>query len=378
MNTVLKNARIVLRDEAILGTIGISNGLITEIDAGSTSAKDAIDCEGDYIVAGLVDIHSDSLEKHVAPRPNVVWPGFFAAIAHDADIVGVGITTIFDAVALSGGKGGNRAELFQRIITGLTEASSSGALRADHLLHIRCEVSDPDIVSRFELVGDNPLVRMISLMDHTPGQRVFTDLGTWRDYRKKGHGMTDAELDVALERAIHAHETYSTQNRQALAATARERGLVMASHDDATVENILEGFELGGTIAEFPTTLEAAQRAIGDGMAVVMGSPNLVRGGSHIGNLSTAECAIDGMLSILSSDYVPVSLLHAVVMLTQEPIGLSLPQAMATASINPAAALNLNDRGEIAIGKRADLVRMRLFNEAPVVRTVWKVGERVH
>jgi alpha-D-ribose 1-methylphosphonate 5-triphosphate diphosphatase len=372
------NARIVLADEIILGSVAVADGRIAAIDPGSSAERAGHDLEGDYLLPGLVDIHSDNLEKFIAPRPNVVWPSVSAAVAHDANVIGVGITTILDAVALVGGKDGNRAELYRAMIDGLDEARARGALRADHLLHIRCEVPDQKIIERFETIRGHSAIRMISLMDHTPGQRVFADLDMWRDYRKKGRAMTDQALDEELLRERDAHEKYAARNRAALAALAGGDGLVVATHDDATPANILEGAGLGSTIAEFPTTIEAARCARESGLAIVMGGPNLVRGGSHVGNVSTSQCAGEGLLDIMSSDYMPVSLLHAAFILTRDPVRYDLPRAVATVSRNPAQALGLPDRGEIAIGRVADLVRVRDLDGLPVVQSVWRAGTRVH
>jgi alpha-D-ribose 1-methylphosphonate 5-triphosphate diphosphatase len=379
MIQILTNARIVLPDEVISGTLVVKDGMIDAIDTTPAAAPEAIDLENDYLMPGLIDVHSDSLEKHVAPRPNVVWPAAFAAIAHDADLIGVGITTVFDAIALSGkNKGIDRTKLCRAMVEGLSDAAARNALRADHLLHIRCEVMDPDIVARFEALGDDQRIRMISLMDHSPGQRVFTDVEAWRDYRRKGVGASEEKLDAMYREQVEAHERYAASNRAALAARAKSRALVMASHDDATRENVLEGVALGGHISEFPTTLEAAQCAADNHLCVVMGAPNLVRGGSHIGNVSTEQCAREGLLDILSSDYMPVSLLHAALLLTRDPIGYSLPRAISTVSARPARVCGLSDRGEITPGRVGDLVQVKELDGLPIVRSVWRSGRRVH
>lgn len=378
MTQYFHNARIVLADEVVRGSLAVENGVVVGIDAGAAAAPGGLDLEGDYLLPGLVDIHSDALEKYIAPRPNVIWPPVSAAVAHDAAVVGVGITTILDAVALVGGKNGDREQIHRLMIDGLDEARDAEALGADHLLHIRCEVPDQRIIERFETIRGHEAIRMISLMDHTPGQRVFADLGMWRDYRRKSDNMSEAALDEALLRGRDAHEKYASRNRAALAALAAEDGLVIATHDDATPANIHEGAGLGSAIAEFPTTLEAARAAREGGLSIVMGGPNLVRGGSHVGNVSTAACAGEGLLDIMSSDYMPVSLLHAAFLLTREPVGYALPRAVATVSANPARALGLDDRGAIAVGRRADLVRMHEADGLPLVRSVWRTGRRVH
>lgn len=379
MRQIFTNARIVLPDDVVTGSVIVEDGAIAAIDTGQSTAADAIDIEGDYLIPGLIDVHSDNLEKHVVPRPNVVWPTTYAVIAHDADLIGVGITTVFDAIALSGtSKGFDRAKLCSTMLEGIKDAAAKKALRADHLLHIRCEVTDPEITARFASVGDEDAIRMISLMDHSPGQRVFADVEGWRDYRRKGIGATDEMLDAMYEKEVVAHKKYAESNRAALAALAKDRRLVIASHDDATPDHIVEAAALGGTVAEFPTTLAAAQHAHRYGMGIVMGAPNLVRGGSHVGNVSTEQCAREGMLDILSSDYMPVSLLHAAFMLARDPIGFTLPRAMRTVTATPAKICGLSDRGEISIGRRGDMVRVKEVEGLPIVRVVWRSGERVH
>ena len=151
----------------------------------------------------------------------------------------------------------------------------------------------------------------------------------------------------------------------------------MASNDDGTAAHIAEALEARCRIADFPTTRIAAAAAREASLAVLMGAPNLVRGGSHVGNLSAADCATAGLLDVLASDYVPASLLPAALLLTHAPIDLDLPAAIATGTAWPAAALGLLDRGEIAPGRRADLVELTL-TPRPVIRRVWCANRRVH
>jgi alpha-D-ribose 1-methylphosphonate 5-triphosphate diphosphatase len=220
------------------------------------------------------------------------------------------------------------------------------------------------------------LVRLVSLMDHTPGQRQFASIEKYYEYYQGKFGYSDAEMAAYIEQKTDLNRRFSDANRRALAAMGRARGLPQASHDDGTVAHIQEAIDLGLRIAEFPTTLEAAEAARRHRMDVVAGAPNVVRGGSHSGNISARDLAAAGLLDILSSDYAPVSLLHAVFLLHQA-IGIELPAAAGMVSSQPAAALGLDDRGEIAAGKRADLVRVRIVDAMPVARHVWRAGERV-
>lgn len=383
MDTIIKNARIVMEGEVISGSVTVAGGVISDISTGNIQTAGAVDLEGDYLLPGLIDVHSDNIEKHVSPRPNVTWPRTFAAIAHDATVIGVGITTILDSISLSaaislGGANGARTKHAQEIIDGLCIAEKAGSLRAEHLLHIRCEVTDPEIVGRIRQLGEDLPIKMFTLVDHTPGQRVFRNVETWRNYRKKGRGLSDSELDRMLDAEIEAQRLYARPNKQAIAAIARERNIALAGHDDASEDDIAESRALGGAATEFPTTIEAAKLAHSLDMKIIMGAPNLVRGKSHLGNLSAQQCAEDGVLDILASDYMPVSLLQAALMLTSDPIGYSLPRAVATVTSNPATACGLGDRGRIAIGAKADLIQVRYTDRLPVLRNVWRSGVRVH
>jgi len=383
MQEIFHNARIVLENEVVEGSVSVDNGLIVSIDQGRLRSGAGVDLDGDYLMPGIIDVHSDNIEKLIAPRPNAVWPARSAAIAHDAYTIGVGITTILDAVCLSnplslGGASGSRSQLAASMINGIVESQKLGDLRAEHFIHVRCELTDPDIVARVADLGNDLPIKMFTVMDHTPGQRVFKNIETWRSYRKKGRGLTDVELDQLQAAEIEARETYASANRNAIARLAVEMGAALAGHDDSTVDEVNEAAALGATASEFPTTLEAAQAARAVGLKTIMGGPNLVRGGSHLGNLSAEECAAHGVLDILASDYMPVSLLQAAFMLTADHIGYSLPRAISTVTSAPADASGLADRGRIQTGKKADLLRVRICEGFPILGAVWRSGIRVH
>jgi alpha-D-ribose 1-methylphosphonate 5-triphosphate diphosphatase len=215
----------------------------------------------------------------------------------------------------------------------------------------------------------------VSLMDHAPGQRQFVDVGKYREYNQGRYGLTDAQLDALVERRLEERARYADEHRAAITALCRKHGLPVASHDDATVAHVDEAMQAGAAIAEFPTTLEAAQAAHEYGLAVLAGAPNLVRGQSHSGNVPAAELAARGWLDVLSSDYVPASVLHGAFLLHLRH-GMSLPRAIATVSATPARRVGLDDRGSLAAGRRADLVRVHVAGDVVVVRGVWCGGER--
>jgi alpha-D-ribose 1-methylphosphonate 5-triphosphate diphosphatase len=373
--TVFSNARLVLPDEVVTGSVAVRNGLVAAFDSGPARGEDF---GGDYLLPGLIELHTDHVENHYAPRPGVTWDPLAAVQAHDLQIAGSGITTVFDAlrVGMDGDERANLAGMLNlagAIATGLRE----NRLRADHRIHLRCEISSPEVVRGFESFLDRVPLGIVSVMDHAPGQRQFVSMDVYRKYYQGTTGMSDEAFERFTAQRIAEAEEHSAWNRRMIFDACRTRGIVVASHDDASVDHVDEAVAGGVVIAEFPTTKEAAGAAHAAGLKVLMGAPNLVRGGSHSGNVSTRELAEAGNLDILSSDYVPASLLTAGMLLPRLVPSISLPQAIATVTRVPAAAVGLDDRGAIAPGLRADLIRVRAGEGPPVVAAVWREGRRV-
>lgn len=373
---VLSNARIVLPDEVIDGSVVIRDRRIAGIIEGSLRSGE--DMDGDYVIPGLVELHTDHLEQHYAPRPGVRWNPVAAVQAHDAQIASSGITTVFDALRCGMD---DFADLTGHDMQALAEAidrcARSGKLRAEHMIHLRCEVSAPDCLDAFMMFEDVEQIRIASVMDHSPGQRQFASLENYACYYKQKLKLTDEEFRRFCDERIGQSQKNAQPNRRAIAALCHAKGIILASHDDATAEHVAEAVVDGVRVAEFPTTIEAAEASKAAGMAVLMGAPNLVRGNSHSGNVSARELAERGHLDILSSDYIPFSLLQAGFQLNKAVEGISLPQAIARVTRNPAEAVGLNDRGAIEVGRRADLVRVQADDGIPVVKTVWREGARV-
>jgi alpha-D-ribose 1-methylphosphonate 5-triphosphate diphosphatase len=323
-------------------------------------------------------MHTDNLDKHFAPRPGVIWPnGLAAAIAHDAQMAAAGVTTVYDAICagFESGEAMSRKENFERFVEAVKEGVRLGLFRIDHRLHLRCELSGHDVIETVAPHIDHPLLALGSLMDHTPGQRQWRDLESLRTYVVGRTGKTEAEFQEHLERRRLAAANVP-RNWPVIAAMFRERGIPLASHDDTTVEHVAEGVASGVVISEFPTTIEAARAAKDSGLTTVAGAPNVVRGGSHSGGVSVAALAKAGVLDGLSSDYVPSSLLQAVERLTARST-IALPAAMGMVTWAVADALALRDRGRLAPGLRADVLRFRLVGETPVVRALWSAGRQV-
>ena len=378
--TVFTNARIVLADSVIeSGTVvADAAGNIDAVEEGRSAASDAVDFDGDYLLPGLVELHTDNLEKHATPRPKADWPAIPAVIAHDSQLTISGITTVFDAIALGAVmEGSERIEKLQKMVEGIAEARDKGLLRADHLLHLRCEISYPGLREIFDPLVSHPLLRLVSIMDHTPGQRQFVDEEKYHTYYQGKFGLSDAEMKAFTAARKRDAAEYGPGHRRHVVSVCQERGIGLASHDDATAAHVDEAISDGMSIAEFPTTVEAAKASHAAGLSVMMGGPNLVRGGSHSGNVSAVELARADMLDIISSDYIPSSMLHGAFKLNDELTGFDLPRAVRSISKTPADAAGLNDRGEIAVGKRADLIRVRYTPEHPLVRGVWRAAHRV-
>lgn len=374
---VLANARIVAGRGVVHGSLAARNGRIVDIAEGPCRVAAAIDCGGDLVMPGMIELHTDNLERHVSPRPGVMWPLASAVMAHDAQVAAAGITTVCDALTV-GDIWGNpaRAVALRELVAAIEATSCGGALRATHLVHLRAEVSHGNLLDVFEDLATHPLVRVATLMDHTPGQRQFADVDQYRRYYQGKHGVSDAEMDVVLERHREAQRRNAAPNRARVTAIAHDRGFLVGSHDDACAAHVEEAVACGARFTEFPTTLEAADGARAQGIAILLGAPNVVRGKSHSGNVSALDLARADRIDILSSDYVPASLVHGVLRLHRDG-GMGLAAAVATATSTPARLLGLDDRGEIAIGRRADILRVNDRPETPVVRAVWRDGARV-
>lgn len=374
--TVLRNARIVLPDEVVEGAIRLVDGVIADISSGASASGE--DMEGDFLTPGLVELHTDHLEGHYAPRPKVRWNPIAAVQAHDAQIAASGITTVFDALRIGFDEEAETGiDDMRKLSAAIAEGRAAGRLRADHFLHLRCEVSAPDCLDAFQRFGDHPLVRLVSLMDHAPGQRQFTDIETYKLYYMRKLKVSEEEFRLYCEKRMGQSQQYSVPTRKAIAEACHARGVVLASHDDATAEHVAEANAQGIRVAEFPTTHAAAKASKESGMSVLMGAPNVVRGGSHSGNVSARELAEAGHLDIVSSDYIPASMMQSAFFLADVMDGILLPQAIRLVSANPARAVGLEDRGEIVPGKRADLVRLQVADHVPIIRTVWREGRRV-
>jgi alpha-D-ribose 1-methylphosphonate 5-triphosphate diphosphatase len=377
-----RNACIVMSDKVVCGSLRVEGGRIASIDSGAGTGADGHDLEGDYLMPGLVEIHTDNFERHLMPRPKVQWGELPALLAHDAEVVAAGITTVFDALGVGDADPDSlRGTTWHSVIETIDHCMAQDLLRADHHLHARCELPAPNTIDLFEPFRNHKRLSLVSLMDHTPGQRQWENIEQARIYYTGKKGWSHEKFLRQVEHSTELQARYAEPHRQHFVDYCRKHNIALASHDDTTQAHVIQAHEEGASISEFPTTVIAARAAHERGLKNVMGGPNVVRGGSHSGNVAAAELAKLGLLDILSSDYVPGSLLGAVVRLVDDGI-LSMPQAVACVTRNAALACGLTDRGEIRESLRADLIQVKLINlpkggRHPMVRAAWREGQRV-
>ncbi|WP_295042810.1 alpha-D-ribose 1-methylphosphonate 5-triphosphate diphosphatase [uncultured Paracoccus sp.] len=377
-DTILSNATLVLPDAVIRGRIHLSDGRIAEIAEGGAVPPGAVDCDGDLVLPGLVELHTDNLERHLQPRPKVEWPHQAAIVAHDAELASTGITTVFDALRVGSVYTNSKVgygEYARALATEILDLRAQGALRISHFLHLRAEICSETLVEEMAKFSPEDRIGIVSLMDHTPGQRQFRDVGKLRDYVMGKRGLSEAEFDAHVASQQALSDRLGLLHEATAVAEARRFGAVLASHDDTTAEQVAVSARHGVHFAEFPTTADAARACRDTGIAVMMGAPNLIRGGSHSGNVAAHDLADAGLLDILSSDYVPSALLTAALMLGD--LWGDIPRGVAAVTSAPARAVGLEDRGALRPGARADVIRVARLGKASVVRGVWVQGHRV-
>ena len=361
---IFGNARVVLKDRVIeRGWVAVAHGTIAEVGEGDAPERGE-DMGGDILMPGLIELHTDHLEAHYVPRPKVFWDPVAAVVSYDGQLATSGITTVLDSLRVWREEGAEDVDGQAGILAeAISSARDAKLLRAEYFLHLRCEIPMPSVVEEAEELIGRPDIRLMSLMDHTPGQRQFRDEGKLRDYyRGKSGGLTDAELDVMFERRFVYQKTYGETNMRAIVELAQSYGIPLASHDDTTEENVTDAIRDRVSVAEFPTTMEAARGLHQAGIAVLIAAVDLAR---------------EGLLDIMSSDYIPSSLLMAAMQLPKHVPAIDLAAAVRTVTKTAAEAVGLADRGEIVAGKRADLIRVHLAQDLPVVRSVWREGHRV-
>ena len=376
--TIFANARLILNNEVVTGSLAMADGFITDIAQGMTVPKGAIDMQGDYLAPGLVELHTDNVERHLEPRPKVSWPFRAAILAHDRELAGAGITTVFDAIRVGSIVSDTSAgypKYARQMTDEILGVRAAGILRISHHIHLRAEVCSETLVDELDEFSSKDRIGIVSMMDHTPGQRQFVDISKFETYIRGKRKYSDDQWDAHIEFLYGLQAQLGTKHEAATVAAAKRLGATLASHDDTTANQVSTSHSYGVQMAEFPTTVAAADACHAHGIATIMGAPNLIRGGSHSGNVAAAELAQMDRLDILSSDYVPAGLLMAAVQLGD--IWGNLARGMRTVTDTPAQVVGLLDRGTLAIGQRADIIRFDLQDQTPILHETWSAGRRV-
>lgn len=369
----LTGATIVLNDSILENsTLLIEDGIISAINPDTVNAQNAIDLSGKTLIPGMIDLHCDALEKEVEPRPGVHFPLDFAIAQADKRNAAAGITTIYHALSFANEELGVRNNEFAADIARSVHAWQPNAL-VDNRVHCRYEITDKSSMDLLlSLINDNEM-HLLSLMDHTPGQGQFKDMAAYRNYLSRTYKTSDAKIDEIIDRK--QTDAISAIDRvKILVEAAHNNNISVASHDDDTIERVDTMHGLGVNISEFPINMKTAEYAKEKGISTIFGAPNILRGGSQSGSMRAVDAIKQGVADCLCSDYSPAALIAAVYRLTQiSPI--HLPAAIRLVSLNPAKAAGLSDRGEIAVGKRADLAAITHCGSLPQVSSVWVKGK---
>jgi alpha-D-ribose 1-methylphosphonate 5-triphosphate diphosphatase len=373
-NFTLAGAQIVTPDGVINGAIDIEGGQIAALHPGA-HPPGGLDVGGDFLIPGIVDVHTDHVEAHVFPRAGVQWEFLNALMAHDAVVIAGGTTTVLDSLCVGASmKRPDRRDLLVPLVAALERGRAEGLFRADHLLHLRCEICDPDTVALTDATISSPLVRLVSVMEHTPGDREH-----WLGRMAKEMGLDLADARDAMAELLDRSARVGAEVRAHVVVRAQAAGLPLMSHDDRTLAHVDQAKAEGATVCEFPATLEAAALARAQGLSVVMGAPNLLRGGSQSGNVALRALLEADLCDVLSSDYIPRSPLDAAFAIGfDDSLPQDLPCAIAMVTDAPARLAGLTDRGRIAPGLRADLVQVRKVGTHNHIVAVWREARRVY
>ncbi len=379
MQILIHNAKIVLPTTVIEnGWLLIEDGSIhalgTEVIRLHHKPATIINAAASFLLPGLIDLHCDTIEKLVEPRPGVRFSLPLALQEADLRLVASGITTEFHAVSLDDDEFSVRSDIFVRELCQVI-AETRQSLR--HKVHTRLELSSQRGYNAITELIAQGVVSMVSLMDHSPGQGQYRTEAAYREYIFRTTGKSHAEIDAFL--LTKKIQTLAIPDRiKSITQLARQAGLAIATHDDDTAVKVEQWPSLGINISEFPTTLEAAQKAHELGLAVCMGAPNVLRGMSSGGNLSALTAINAGVTDVLCSDYYPAAMLGAVFALVRQSI-LSLPEAVRLVTLNPAQAVGLAaEFGSLEVGKVADLLLVQSgASGVPVVERVFVGGKEV-
>jgi alpha-D-ribose 1-methylphosphonate 5-triphosphate diphosphatase len=374
----LSNFTLVLPGEIVShGSVRVEDGVIAEIrDAPVAGA--AIDGGGRFLMPGFVDLHGDMIEREIAPRPNAMMPIDFGIHELDKKLAAAGVTTAYAAISFATESVYGHVRSLattSAVIEGINRLRNS--LLIDHKVHARYEITNVGAAATLEklLVADQ--VDMVSLTDHTPGQGQYNNIEAYVASISERRAITkEMALEIVQKRIAMREDPAIDAKLREIVALSLQHKLSLASHDDDSAEKVAEMHDLGVTISEFPVTLPAAEEARRRGLWTLMGAPNALRGQSMSGNLSALDAAKAGLLSVIAADYHPAAFVPGIFKISDAMDG-NLPAAVAMATSNAARSAGLLDRGEIALGQRADLVAVEK-GDVHRIRATFRAGQFVY
>lgn len=375
MQTVLRSKRVLIGDHIQAADIVISNGVIEEICA-HCSQEGGLDFGNRLIAPGFIDLHSDAIEKEIEPRPGAHFPVDSALVELDKKLTMAGITTMFHAVAFNDAAiSGYRATKLAASVVEKIKKANRTQLRVDNFVHVRFEVTSFESVAVIKELIQNGSVQMLSVMDHTPGQGQFKSIEKWKKFHLPVYKLSDSEADEIIRQKKRGQGRAFAVVEDLLSFGAGH-DLVLLSHDDDTPQKINLLKDMGVTISEFPLDLDVAVYAKQNGIATGMGAPNVVRGLSQSGNVSARVLLTGDACDFLCSDYHPSSMLQAPYIAHQE-LGISIEKCFDLVTRTPAKLAGLDDRGEIAPGKIADIIAIEDTDIPQIILTL-KEGSAIY
>lgn len=371
METILRSKNVLINEEFIPADIVIKGELITRIDKYGENEV-AIDLGDKKIAPGIVDLHSDAIEKEIEPRHGATFPVSLAVAELDKKLSMAGITTMFHAIGFEDNPKKKRSiDLAIEQIKEINKANEKH-LGVDNFVHARFELSSEEAVEPIKEVIKNGMVKMVSLMDHSPGQGQFKSLESFKTYYENYYNLNEEEINDVVSKKLNKNEEKINE----LVSYAKEHNLTLLSHDDDCIEKLNGLLDLGVQISEFPLDLEVAKYAVSKGIATGMGAPNIVRGGSQSGNIAAIDLVKEDVCKYLCSDYHPTSMLQAVYRMKNDA-NLDIAKGFSMVTSTPAKYANLMDRGVIEEGRRADIIVIDDTHIPKVVLTI-KDGESIY
>lgn len=367
--TLFRNARLILPERVMTGAdLLVREGRIAAIGEHLVSSPDTveIDARGLYLMPGMIDLHTDSLEKEICPRPGANFPIDVALVEFDRKLAGIGITTVYHSMHY-----GYQADATHRmpvspeeLVRAIRAYGRSEQALTRTRFHLRFEIAGRDDSAGVRALLEEGLVDLLSFMDHTPGQGQYPADRFIARRMQEGRSEAEARALIAERQAL---PKVGLETLRELAELARARGIVIASHDDCTPAKVRTMHGLGIGISEFPINFDAAREARALDMHNLGGAPNVLRGGSLSGNLDITAALREGLIDALSSDYYPASMLHAAFRLWKDGV-MELQQAIALVTDAPARIAGCaRQLGALRAGLQADLLMVDLDGQVPRV-----------